>query len=152
MGHLLAHPFLMMLYEVDNDHGTATAADAAEFCDGLLRIRQKVQHHDTKRSVYAARLQRQFQSVTAAEFDIAELSLLSDHSCSPKHFLCDIHPNDFLGKSRSLNGQAPGSAADVGKDKVARQQFFDGHGGDAIVKIALANALPVTRHRFKIAL
>jgi hypothetical protein len=87
MGHLLVHPFLMMLYEVDNDHGTPTAADAAELCDGLLRIRQKVQHHDTKRSVYAARLQRQFQSVTAAELDIAELSFLSDHSCSPKHFL-----------------------------------------------------------------
>src|SRR5262245_26905360 len=68
--HLLAHPFLGMRHQIDQNHRAAGARNSAKLSYNALRIFEKMQHHHAKRRIYAVALQRRLESVALAKFDI----------------------------------------------------------------------------------
>jgi hypothetical protein len=111
-----------------------------------------VQHHYAKRRIDAVGIQRQFEGIASAKFDIPHLALPRNGTRSPQHLIGEIDADNLAGKTRQFKGQAPGAAANIREREIPRQQLFNRQRSYAVVKITLANPLPVAGDGFKVAL
>jgi hypothetical protein len=113
--HLLAHPLLLMLHQIDDNDRAAWPHDAAQRRHRAGGIGQEVQHHDAKRRINAMRSHRQIEHVALAKFDVVDAALLRDCARPTQHLIGQIYADHLAGEARQLEGQAAGATADIGE-------------------------------------